>query len=130
MPNPKKPRNICICCPKECKGIKSIYCSNVCQQLDQMLKSIRNNSASEKTWKRYILYKYGHSCFECKNSTWSNKPIPLELDHIDGNSSNNIESNLRVICPNCHAFTSTYKGRNKGQGRHFRMKRYHEGKSF
>ena len=39
------------------------------------------------------------------------------VDHIDGNSDNNSEENLRLICPNCHSLTSTYRGANRGHGR-------------
>lgn len=41
------------------------------------------------------------------------RDIPLELDHIDGERSNNLLENLRLLCPNCHALTPTYRGRNK-----------------
>ena len=41
---------------------------------------------------------------------------PLELDHTDGNPLNNQLDNLRLICPNCHAQTETYKGKNMGSG--------------
>ena len=30
----------------------------------------------------------------------------LQIDHIDGNHSNNAKENQRVVCPNCHALTS------------------------
>lgn len=52
-------------------------------------------------------------CSKCKNTEWCDEPIPLQLDHIDGNSSNNNLSNLRMLCPNCHAQTDTYCGKNK-----------------
>lgn len=52
-------------------------------------------------------------CSRCHNTTWLDQPIPLELDHIDGDSSNNTLQNLRLLCPNCHAFTPTYRGKNQ-----------------
>lgn len=53
-----------------------------------------------------------HQCESCGLATWSNNPIPLELDHIDGCNNNHLIDNLRLLCPNCHAFTPTYRGRN------------------
>jgi hypothetical protein len=38
--------------------------------------------------------------------------MPLELDHVDGDKTNNQLDNLRMICPNCHALTPTYRGKN------------------
>lgn len=51
-------------------------------------------------------------CSSCRLERWLEGPIPLELDHIDGNSYNNSIDNLRLLCPNCHALTDTYRGRN------------------
>lgn len=53
-----------------------------------------------------------HKCMCCQNTTWNGQPIPLELDHIDGVRDNHLESNLRLLCPNCHAQTETYCGKN------------------
>lgn len=52
-------------------------------------------------------------CEVCLNSEWMGRSIPLEIDHIDGNNANNDRSNLRVLCPNCHAQTDTYRNRKR-----------------
>lgn len=49
--------------------------------------------------------------------------IPTEIDHIDGDSRNNTLSNLRLICPNCHSLTTTYRNLNAGNGRETRKQR-------
>tara|TARA_B100000902_G_scaffold55542_1_gene62270 strand:- start:15986 stop:16456 length:471 start_codon:yes stop_codon:yes gene_type:complete len=54
-----------------------------------------------------------HKCECCGITDWNGKPTPIELDHIDGNRYNNTIENLRILCPNCHAQTDTYRGRNK-----------------
>lgn len=57
------------------------------------------------------ILKYACNC--CGLSEWQNKSIGLELDHIDGDKYNHRLSNLRLLCPNCHSQTDTYRGRNK-----------------
>ena len=52
-------------------------------------------------------------CENCGLSEWMSKCIPLELHHKDGNHANNNLDNLQILCPNCHAQTDTYKGKNK-----------------
>jgi hypothetical protein len=42
------------------------------------------------------------------------RPIPLEMDHIDGNNDNNVIDNLRILCSNCHAQTPTFRNRRRG----------------
>jgi hypothetical protein len=56
-----------------------------------------------------------HCCEVCNTSEWMGCPIPLELDHIDGNHYNNDLTNLRIICPNCHAQTDTHAGKNRNK---------------
>ncbi len=54
---------------------------------------------------------FEHKCYKCNNTKWNDLPIPLELEHIDGDRSNNDISNLTLLCPNCHAQTSTWRRR-------------------
>lgn len=53
-----------------------------------------------------------HICECCKMATWLDQPIPLELHHKDGNRNNNSIDNFELLCPNCHAFTDSYRGKN------------------
>lgn len=69
------------------------------------------------TLRRILIGQYGHACQMCNNTSWLGALIPLELDHISGNAGDNHPTNLRIVCPNCHAMTPTAKGRNKGNGR-------------
>ena len=50
-------------------------------------------------------------CSDCGIERWNNKEIGLELDHIDGDAANNNLENLRLLCPNCHSQTDTFRGR-------------------
>ena len=52
-----------------------------------------------------------YKCECCGISNWNNKPITLELHHIDGNHYNNTFSNLQILCPNCHSQTDTFRRR-------------------
>jgi Zn finger protein HypA/HybF involved in hydrogenase expression len=52
-------------------------------------------------------------CECCGIAQWNGKSAPLELDHINGINTDNRLENLRILCPNCHAQTDTYRGKNK-----------------
>ena len=54
-----------------------------------------------------------HRCEMCNITEWLGKEAPLELDHVNGDRRDNRLLNLRVLCPNCHATTSTYRGKNR-----------------
>ena len=57
-----------------------------------------------------------HKCEKCNLEEWNNLPIPLELDHINGINTDNRIENLQILCPNCHAQTDTYRGKNLKSG--------------
>lgn len=75
-----------------------------------------NGKLTRKVIRDYIIRNNSieYKCAFCGNTGWwLGKQIGLELEHIDGNPINNTLDNLRFLCPNCHATTSTYRGRNK-----------------
>ena len=53
-----------------------------------------------------------HKCESCGLEKWMGQPIPLELHHIDGDKTHNELSNYQLLCPNCHALTDSYRGKN------------------
>lgn len=98
------------------------FCSNTCQMRYQYetvtLPKYRAGQISErKTLRKILIEERGTSCSQCKGSEWQNQPMPLEIDHKDGNAGNNLPSNIRLLCPNCHALDPHSKGRNRGHGR-------------
>lgn len=127
----------CENCSKEGKSAGRIFCSNNCYKefnKKKLFEEIESGvtSLSCNTYKKYLIEKYGNKCMECgwcEINPASGK-VPIELEHIDGNSENNNLDNLKLLCPNHHSLTPTYKALNKGNGRYTRMVRYNSGKSF
>lgn len=80
------------------------------------LEEYLNNKHSIQSYKlKNRLLREGlleRKCSFCNLSTWLGKEIPLELDHINGINKDNTLTNLRLLCPNCHTLTPTYRGKN------------------
>ena len=134
-----KKRKNCLCCNISLKNRQRKYCSHRCQQdylWNKRKKEIESTGKFHKTYtnhrihKKYLIEKHGNKCWICGNTEWLNNPIPLEVDHIDGNYANIKVDNFRLVCGNCAMLLPTYKGRNKGNGRHERRIRYKNGKSY
>lgn len=71
----------------------------------------KTNNTNLKSWmKEFNLLEY--KCVGCSNTgIWNDKPISLQLDHINGINNDNRLQNLRLLCPNCHSQTETYAGK-------------------
>jgi hypothetical protein len=132
----------CLNCERELEKYQKKYCTIQCQkdyEWKQMVEfyevngywdGVKNDSRIRKNIRKYLLAKNGNVCSICRTRKWTGKPIPLIVDHIDGDSSNNKPSNVRMVCGNCDMLLPTYKNKNRGNGRSYRAKRYKDGKSF
>lgn len=121
-----KEKRYCKQCGAELtrKG-QSIFCSTACERLFHFYESCKTfekngtfptkgklNETDRRVVRKYLSYKVGRACSVCGATEWNGEPIPLIVDHIDGNPSNHSIENFRLICPNCDALSNTYKGRN------------------
>jgi hypothetical protein len=75
-------------------------------------KSISASQLRKKLIKQGIK---DEKCENCDLSEWMNKPIPLELHHIDHNRFNNNIDNLKILCSNCHMQEHNYNNKKKTQ---------------
>jgi len=85
-----------------CKGRKNKTSSEILVMGDNKISTCQLKRA---------LFEIGrpYRCEECGiDDKWNNKPLVLQIDHKDGNVTNNISGNLRFLCPNCHTQTPTY----------------------
>lgn len=122
----------CNYCGKENKWGHSKfnkYCDTNCLQnhryeqfISRWKKGLENGfkgtSQTSNHIRKYVELKFNSTCQVCGQSSFHNgKPLTLQLEHKDGNSRNNQEENLSLLCPNCHTQTPYYGSRNKGRGR-------------
>ena len=118
----------CAYCGKELEKTQqnNIYCSLKCSndaKKDQKITlwksgewdGSRGKGQLSTTIRNYLLSKNNYQCQECGWGKINHTTLlcPLEIHHIDGNCLNNVEENLKVLCPNCHSLTNNYKSLNK-----------------
>lgn len=94
------------------KGLKGFLRPRI--SLDEILTT-NSDFQSYKLKKRLFAAKL--KLPQCEECGWAEKSndgrIPLELDHINGDSRDNRLNNLRILCPNCHSLKPTHRGRNR-----------------
>jgi 5-methylcytosine-specific restriction endonuclease McrA len=86
--------------------------SNKGPKLDEIL--IENSSYARQSLIRRILREniIKHKCALCNlDPIWNDNPLTLQIDHINGNNTDNRIDNLRFLCPNCHSQTDTFAGK-------------------
>lgn len=87
--------------------------NKVIKKLDKVLNGeihmVTNQLRIRLVQEGYFEYK----CSICGIYEWNGKELSLELDHINGNKNDNSLNNLRILCPNCHSQTPTYRKKNK-----------------
>lgn len=119
----------CAQCNATLNNPSSRFCSSKCFQEHIFLtvtlpKFYNGDSGTNLTIKRCLIHLHGESCVLCEQGPeWNGKPLTLQVDHIDGDSDNNLPDNLRLVCPNCHSQLPTSKG-NYGVKKHTKRNSY------
>lgn len=132
---------VCRGCGSAGQGrVTRVYCSLTCQRTHErrlnVARWLETGVAHAGTRhghyvRQYIWEEQSGRCSICAlPAEWNGRELSFVLDHINGDSSNNWRSNLRLVCPHCDSQLPTYKSRNKGRGRYLRRQRYSADKSY
>lgn len=110
----------CLGCLKEHpkkKNSLGLYCGNKCQQNHQWEtvtkpKILDGGCKNTNTIRRFLTERDGPECSDCGTLEWKGRPMTMDVDHVDGDHTNNKPENFRLICPNCHRQTPTWGKKN------------------
>ena len=134
MPMPRKPREPCRNCgtllPRRPRVFCGLPCQNEFAYRHFVERWLSGNTDGTKVGgvsnhvRRYLIETLGEKCSLC---SWCERNpatgrVPVEVDHVDGDSRRSTLENLRLLCPNCHSLTPTFRNLNKGRGRKQRVK--------
>ena len=128
----RKVEKHCKRCSQPMRALPDVqHCSFTCANSDKrdilvsdwlagLIEGHTGKTLQIRGWLRqYILDQAGSACSICgwaKRHSVDGKPL-VEIDHIDGNAANSRPDNLRVLCPNCHSETPTFRNRNAKSSR-------------
>ena len=76
--------------------------------------------------RKRVIIEQDFKCGCCGISEWLDTPITLELEHIDGDRTNNLRHNLIGLCPNCHSLSFSWRGRKNNASGTIRAERFKE----
>lgn len=130
LKSPKRARQYaprdCAFCGKTFLKKGNIYCDSTCAAKAQNKKVLdawvndpstatAKNGGVSRPVRMYLIAESNYQCSQCgwAEINQTTGVCPLEVDHIDGDAFNNSRDNLRVVCPNCHSLTPTFRALNK-----------------
>lgn len=114
------------------KSCHAKFCCNACN-VEYNAKISLNEWLTKGIFEAKMLTAYGRNYYlkdrgmKCEECGWdkinpTTGKSPLNVDHIDGDCTNNVPENIKLLCPSCHSLTPTYGSLNKGKSK--RIKRY------
>lgn len=110
----------CPGCRKKIPHDKQEYCSLICRKTHKTKRWLEGENfflrwgGTPTHIRDFLLEEIDNRCSQCgwKEINLTTGKCPLEVDHIDGDNNNNLKNNLRILCPNCHSLTPTFRNLN------------------